>query len=211
MYIYIYVFQKDNVVNVKIWSYIWKYISDLFACLPSVNSSMFSTQSALLRNLPRLSKTSFHFPPVCFLSSRLVFISLCYSVQWSRVQLFATPWIARPPCPSPIPGVYSNSCPLSHWCHPTISSSVGPFSSCLQSFPASGSFPISQFFASSGQSTGASASASVLPMNTQDWFPLGWTGVISFQSKGLSNFFFCTVIITCFSLSHWTPSSFKAE
>ena len=83
---------------------------------------------------------------------------------------------ARPPCPSPTPRVYSNSCPLSRWCHPTISSSVVPFSSCLQSFPAAGSFPMSQPFASGGQSTAVSASTSVLPMNTQDWSPLGWTG-----------------------------------
>ena len=92
---------------------------------------------------------------------------------------------ARPPCPSPTPGVYPNSCPLSWWCRPTISSSVIPFSFCPQSFPASGSFP-SQFFASGGQSIGASASASVLPMDIQDWFSLGWTGWISLQSKGLS-------------------------
>ena len=91
---------------------------------------------------------------------------------------------ARPPCPSSTPRVYSNSCPLSPWSHPTISSSV--FSSCLQPFPASGSFPMSQFFASGGQSIGISASASVLPMNIQDWFPLGWTGWISLQSKGFS-------------------------
>ena len=84
---------------------------------------------------------------------------------------------ARPPCPSPAPGVYSNSCPSSWWCHPTISSSVVPFSTYLQSFPASGSFPRSQFFASSGQSIGVSASTSVLPMNIQDWVPLGWTGL----------------------------------
>ena len=90
----------------------------------------------------------------------------------------------RPPCPSPTPGVYSNSSPLSRWCHPTISSSVIPFSSLLQSFPASGSFPVSQFFAPGGQSTGVSASASVLPMNIQDWFPLRWTGWISMQCKG---------------------------
>ena len=95
----------------------------------------------------------------------------------------------RPPCPSPTPGAYSNSSPLSRWCHPTISSSVVPFSSCLQSFPASGSFPMSQFFASGGQSIGVSASASDLPMKTQDWFPLGWTGWISLQSKGLSTVF----------------------
>ena len=96
---------------------------------------------------------------------------------------------SRPPCPSPIPGVYSNSCPLSQWCHPTISSSVIPFSSCLQSFPASGSFPVSQFFTSDGQSIGVSASTSVLPMNIQHWFPLGWTGWISLLSKGLPRVF----------------------
>ena len=94
---------------------------------------------------------------------------------------------ARLPCPSPTPGVCSNSCPSSGWCHPTISSSAIPFSSCLQSFPASGSFLMSQFFPSGGQSIGAStsASASVLLMNIQDWFPLGFTGLISLQSKGL--------------------------
>ena len=96
---------------------------------------------------------------------------------------------ARPPCPSPTPEVYSNSCPLSQCCHPTISSYVIPFSSCLQSFPASGSFPMSQFFSSGGQSIGVSASTSVLPVNTQDWSPLGWTGWISLQSKGLSRVF----------------------
>ena len=83
---------------------------------------------------------------------------------------------AKLPCPSPTSRAYSNSSPSSWWCHPTISSSVIPFSSCLQSFPGSGSFPVSQFFASGGQSIGASASAPVLPMNIQDWFPLGWTG-----------------------------------
>ena len=93
---------------------------------------------------------------------------------------------ARLPCPSPTLGTCSNSCPSSQWCHPTTSSSVIPFSSHLQSFPASRSFPMSQFFALGGQSIGASASASVLPVNTQDWFPLGWTGWISLQSKGLS-------------------------
>ena len=100
---------------------------------------------------------------------------------------------ARPPYPSPTPRVYSNSCPLSWWCHPTISSSVIPFS-CLQSFPASGSFQMSQFFTSGGQSTGLSASASVLPMNIQDWFPLGLTGWISLQSKGLSRVFSNTTV-----------------
>ena len=95
------------------------------------------------------------------------------------------PQHARPPCPSPTPGAYSNSCPLTQWCHPTISSSVTPFSSRLQSFPASGSFPVSQFFASGGQSIGVLASASALPMNIQGWFPSGWTGWISFQSNTL--------------------------
>ena len=90
-------------------------------------------------------------------------------------------------CPSQSLGVWSNSCPSSWWCHPTISSSVVSFSSCLQSFPASGSFPVSQLFASGGQSIGALDLASVLPMNVQDWFPLGWTGWISLQSKGLSS------------------------
>ena len=100
----------------------------------------------------------------------------------------------RPPCPSPTPRVYSNSCPLSRLCHPTISSSVIPFSSCLQSFPASGSFQMSQLFASGGQSIGVSASASVLPMNIQDWSPLGWIGWISLQSKGLSGVFSNTTV-----------------
>ena len=124
---------------------------------------------------------------------------------WSRVssvQLLSCVWLfvthglqhGRPPCPSPTPGVYSNSCPLSQWCHPTISSSVVPFSSCLQSFPASGSFQMSQLFASGGQSIGVSASASVLPMNIPDWFPLGWTGGISLQSKGLSRVFSNTTV-----------------
>ena len=101
---------------------------------------------------------------------------------------------ARPPCPSPTPGVYSNSCPSSWWCHPAISSSVVPFSSFPQSLPASGSFQMSQLFASDGQSIAVSASASVLPMNTQDWSPLGWTGWISLQSKGLSRVFSNTIV-----------------
>ena len=103
---------------------------------------------------------------------------------------------ARPPCSSPTPRIYPNSCPLSWWCHPTISSSVIPFSSCPQSFPASGSFPMSQVFASGGQSTGVSASTSVLPMNTQGWSPLEQTGWISLQSKGLSRVFSNTTVQT---------------
>ena len=101
---------------------------------------------------------------------------------------------ARPPRPSPTPGIHSNSCPLSWWCHPTISSSVVPFSSCLQSFPAWGSFQMSQFFASGGQSIGVTASTSLLPMNIQDWFPLGWPALISLQTKGLSRVFSNTTV-----------------
>ena len=115
------------------------------------------------------------------------------SVQFSRSVMSDSLWPrglqhARPPYPSPTPGVCSNSCPLSRWCHPTISSFVVPFS-CLQSFPASGFWPMSQFFTSGGQSIGAYASSSVLPMNIQDWFPLGLTDLISLQSKGLSRVF----------------------
>ena len=143
-------------------------------------------------------------------SSRLLLLLSCFS----RVRLCATPETAahqapqslgfsrqehcsgltRLPCPSPIPRAYSNPCPSNPWCHPTISSSVVPFSSCLQSFPASGSFPMSQFFTSGNQSIGVSASASVLPMNIQGWFLLGWTGCISLQSKGLSRVFSNTTV-----------------
>ena len=101
---------------------------------------------------------------------------------------------ARPPCPSSTPGAYSNSCPLSQWCHPAISSSVVPFVSCLQSFPASGSFQMSLCFTSGGQSIGLSASVPILPKNIQDWFPLGLTGWISLQSKGLSRVFSNTTV-----------------
>ena len=118
--------------------------------------------------------------------------SLPDSVQFSFSVVSNSVWPhglqhARHPCPSPTPRVYSNSCPLSQWCHPAISSSVTRFSICLQSFPASGSFQMSQLFASGGQSIGVSASISVLPVNIQDWFPLGWTSWISLQSKGLSS------------------------
>ena len=114
----------------------------------------------------------------------------------SRARLSATLWTAtrQASCPLLTPRVYSNSCPLSQWCHPTIWSSVIPFSSHLQSFPAPGSFPMSQFFASGGQSIGVSASESVLSMNTQDWFPLGWTGWISLHSMGLSRVFSNTTV-----------------
>ena len=114
----------------------------------------------------------------------------------SCVRLFATPWTAacRLPCPSRTPGVYPKLCPLSWWCHPTISSSVMPFSFCPQSFPAPRSFQMSQFFASGGQSIGVSASISVLAVNSQDWSPLGWTGWISLQSKQLSRVYSNTTV-----------------
>ena len=124
-------------------------------------------------------------------------ISIFNSVQYSVVSDSLQPYgllHSRPPCPLPTPGVYPNSCPLSQWCHPTISSSVIPSSSRLQSFPASRSFPMSQLFSLGGQSIGVSASTSVLPVNTQDWSPLAWTGWISFQSKGLSRVFSNTTV-----------------
>ena len=126
---------------------------------------------------------------ICWISS----VQFSHSVMSSSLQPHE-PQHTRPPCPSRTPGVYPDSCPLNQWCHPTISPSVVPYSSCLQSFPASGSFPMSQFFILGGQSVGVSVSASVLPMNTQDWSPLGWTGWISLQSKGLSRVFSNTTV-----------------
>jgi len=121
------------------------------------------------------------------------------SVQFSRSVMSDSLWPhesqhTRPPCPSPTPGVHSNSRPSSQWCHPAISSSVIPFSSCPQSLPASGSFPMSQLFTWSGQTTGVSALASDLLKNTQDWSPLEWTGWLSLQSKGLSRVFSNTTV-----------------
>ena len=133
----------------------------------------------------------------------LLFIQSCPHNEFSQFSSVAQSCLTfcdsmeqhtRLPCPSPTPRNCSNSCPSSQWCHPTISSSVIPFSSLLQSFSASGSFPMSQFFESSGQSIGVSASASILPMNIQDWSPLGWTGWISLQSKGLSGVFSNTTV-----------------
>ena len=139
---------------------------------------------------------------ICFWAHSVVSESLWYiyiSVQFSCLVMsdsLRTHGLqhAGPPCPSPTTGACSNSCPSSQWSHPTISFSVIPFSSHLQSFPASGSFQMSQLFALGSQSTGVSASTSVLPMNTQDWYPLGWAGWISLQSKGLSRVFSNTTV-----------------
>ena len=142
-----------------------------------------------------------------------LYIQISVSVQFSSVQ-FSYSVVsdclrphelqhARPPCPSQTPGVYSNTCLSSQWCHPAISSSVVPFSSCPQSLPATGSFPMSQLFTRGGQSTGVSASASDLPTNTQDLSPLGWTGWISLQSKGLWVLLLGKAYVTCGTLATW--------
>jgi len=144
-------------------------------------------QGILATGPPGKSLSLFNPSLFHFLAQVYVFF-VSQSVQsLSRVWLFTTPWTAahQASCPSPTPGVHPNSCPVNRWCYPTISSSVIPFCSCPQSFPASGSFQMSQLFTSGGQSFGVSASTSVLPMNTQDW-SLGWIGWISLQSKGLS-------------------------
>ena len=155
-----------------------------------MNSKWNSGDSSTMQALPQWGQRKYlqgsltrHFCSVLFSHSVVSDSLQPYELQHSR-----------PPCPSPTLGVYSNLCPLSRWCHPTISSSVVPFSSCPQSFPASGSFQRSQLFASGGQNIGVSASTSVFPMNTQDWFPLGWTGWISLQSKGLSRVFCNTTV-----------------
>ena len=131
------------------------------------------------------------------MKSNLLNVSVQFSsvAQWCPTLCNHMNRSTRPPCPSPTPGVYPNSCPSSRWCHPGISSSVIPFSSCPQSLPASGFFPMSQLFASGGQTIGVSSLASVLPMNTQDWSPLEWTGWISLQSKGLSRVFPNTTVL----------------
>ena len=149
-------------------------------CVSAVERS----ESAVSRHVSLLSRTSLPLPSVIAVQS------------FSRVWLFATPWTAayQATLSITISWVYSNSCPLSLWCLPTISSSVVPFSSRLQSFPASGSFPMSQLLASGGQSIGVSASTSVFPMTIQGWFPLGWTSLISLQSKGLSRVFSNTTV-----------------
>ena len=145
----------------------------------------------------RIKESWWWLNPAFFKNMKFVVVSS--SVQFSRSVVSDSlrhheSQHARPPCPSPTPGVHSNSCSSSQWCHPAISSSVVPFSSCPQSLPASESFPMSQLFTWGGQSTGVSALASVLPMNTQDWSHLGWTGWTSLQSKGLSRVFSNTTV-----------------
>ena len=137
--------------------------------------------------------SKFQHPPPSQYSRKTVFRSF---QSFSRVRLFATPWIAAHQASLSITnsGAYSNSYPLNWWCHPIMSSSVVPFSSHLQAFPASGCFTMSQSFPSGGQSIGVSTSASVLPMNIRDWFPLGWTGWISLKAKGLSRVFSNTTV-----------------
>ena len=157
----------------------------LLSILPRIR--VFSNKSVLRIRWPKYWSFSFNNSP-CDESIQFSH-SVVSDSLWSRGLQHA-----RLLCPSPTPGACSNSCPLRRWCHPTISSCVVPFSSHLQSFPASGSFQMSQFFASCGQSIGALASASVLPVNIQDWFPLGWTGRISLQSKGLSRVFSNTTV-----------------
>ena len=132
----------------------------------------------------------------CSLSTHLSMSTVVFVQPLGHVWFFATPWTAahQASYPSPSPRVCSNSCPLSWWCHQTISLFIDPFFSCPQSFPASGSVSMNQFFTLGGQSTGASASASVLPMNIQGWFTLGLTGLVSLQSKGLSRVFSNTTV-----------------
>ena len=134
-----------------------------------------------------------HEVKVITLAGSLLYIQFSHSVMSDSLRPHE-PQHTRSPCPSPTPGGHPNPCPLYWWCHPTISSSVVPFSYCPQSFPTLGSFQMSQLFASGGQNIGVSASGSVLPMNTHDWSPLGWTGCISLQSKGLSRVFSNTTV-----------------
>ena len=160
--------------------------SDFYRSLPDANSdSSWTILGKILQNGKRV------FPFYVL----IVYDSVQSVQSLSHVPLFATPWTAaRLPCTSPTPRAYSNSCQLSQWCHPTISSSLIPFSSHLQSFSTSGSFPMSQFFASGSQSIRVSAAPSVLLVNIQDRFPLRWTGLISLQSKGLSRVFSNTTV-----------------
>ena len=160
---------------------------------PSFLCSIHIYSQNMPRNFSENAATYSSFVSKINITSRRLFSNLKFSqfncsVMFDSLRPYGLQH-ARLPCPSPTPGACSNSCPLSQWCHPTISSSVTLFSSRLQSFPASGSFPLNQFFISCGQRIGASASSSVFPMNSQDWFPLDLTGLISLQSKGFSTVF----------------------
>ena len=157
--------------------------------VPSIESGC-DSESGCVSWINCLTSLDFNLSlSVHFISFRFIFSVVSDSLQPYRLQH------GRLPCPIPTPGACSNSCPSSWWCHTTISSSVIPFSSCFQSCPALRSFPMSQFFTSGGQSIEVSASASVLPMNIQNWFPLEWTGWISLQSKGNSQVFSSTTVL----------------
>ena len=171
----------------------WKRRKHRWTCLCK---GIGTGQNVLRFGQKRFVRQILQLPAMLLLANDSITL-VCLVVQsLSHVRLLGSHGLqhARPLCPLPSPRACSNSCPLSQRCHPTISSSAIPFSSRLQSFPASGSFPVSEFFALGGQSIGASASASVLPMNIQDWFPLGCTGWISLQSKGLSRVFSNTTV-----------------
>ena len=157
------------------------------------SASLDDTQAGSWTTSDRTSSVLKEAPSPDFFFVQFSSVQSSHSVMSNFLQPH-DPQHPRPPCPSTTPWVHPNPCPLSWWCHPTISSSVVPFSSCPQSFPASGSFPMSQLSISGGQSIGVSASTSVLPMNTQDWSPLGWTGWISLQFKGFSRVFSNTTV-----------------
>ena len=176
-------------IPLTIWTFLGKEMSLLFNMLSSLVKA-FLPRSKHLFISSLQSPSAMILEPLKIISLSLIQFSCSVVSDSLRPH---EPQRAGPPCPSRTPSVYPNSCPLSRWCHPTISSSVGSFSSCPQSFLASGSFPMSQLFTSGGQSIGASASASFLSMNIQEWFPLGFTGLISLQSKGLSVFSNTTV------------------
>ena len=189
----------------SLWLLTGKTIAWLDGPLSAKWSQLFHTQSRSVTAFPPRSKcpliSQLQSPSAAILEPKKIKSVTTSFFQFSRSIMSNSlrphgRLHTRPPCPSPTPRACSNSCPSSWCCHPTISSSLVPFSSHLQSFPASGSSPMSQFFASGGQSTGVSASASVLPINIQDWSPLGWTGWISLQSKGLSRVFSNTTIQT---------------
>ena len=180
-----------NTIFLTIWTFVSRVMSLLFNMLSRfviVNFIVICVYVYIWTHIKILRPFQFQFAFLTFSSVQFSHSVISDSLRPHELQH------ARPPCSSPTPGVHPNPCPLSWWCHPTISSSLIPFSSCPQSFPASGSFPMSQLFASGGESIGISASTSVLPMNTQDWSLLGWTAWISLLSKGLSRVFSNTTV-----------------